>query len=81
MELTPEARALKGACEAVVRVMKEEGTWGDAHRVPEYVDSLLEHAKAKFPDVLRDGEKLASMRQDMIDVVMQASVFAERGDN
>jgi hypothetical protein len=70
MDLSPDALALKRACEVVINKMKEEGTWGQTHRVPEYVDSLLEHSSRRFPSLMTDQQKLANMRRDMIDVIM-----------
>lgn len=77
--MDPDAAALGRACDVVVRKMQEEGTWGETHRVPEYVDSLLEHSSRRFPHIMDDPEKLAGMRRDMIDVIMQAA--AVQGSN
>lgn len=68
--LTPQMQALLDACNVVVNKMHEESTYGQTHRVREYVDSLIDHTMARYPLIMKDDERTQSMRDELTNIIL-----------
>lgn len=71
-DLPEDQQALLAVARVVYNKMVEEGTLAEAHRVPEYVESLLASASNRFPGLMTDDEKLKSMHDTIVAIVTQA---------
>jgi hypothetical protein len=73
-DLSEDHQALLAVARIVYNKMVEEGTLAEAHRVPEYVESLMASASNRFPGVMVDDGKTKSMRDTIVAIVTQAIV-------
>lgn len=71
-DLPDDQQALLAVARVVYSKMVEEGTVAEAHRVPEYVESLMASADARFPGIMDDDEKTKSMNDTIVAIVTQA---------
>ncbi len=77
--LNPKLQAMLDACNVVVRKMHEEGTYGQPHRVREYVDSLVDHTMSRYPHIMKDDERTRALRDEMVQTILLH--FALKNEN